>query len=135
MDFIRICNILFRILVFYVAFTFNCNSTRVFIILKVFDKAKKNVLLISLMHNLKYHHSYIHILFLNVIYTKLFIKEFIIFFRKYRLHHKPTQLHTNIPYPSVSIIKPLMGVDPHLLTNLETFFTMNYPKVRTYIYL
>lgn len=52
--------------------------------------------------------------------------------RKYRLHHKPTQLHTNIPYPSVSIIKPLLGVDPHLLTNLETFFTMNYPKVRSF---
>uniref|UniRef100_A0A336LLW1 ceramide glucosyltransferase n=1 Tax=Culicoides sonorensis TaxID=179676 RepID=A0A336LLW1_CULSO len=47
---------------------------------------------------------------------------------KYKLHKKPHLFQNDMPYPSVSILKPLMGVDPNLACNLETFFTMNYPK-------
>lgn len=50
-----------------------------------------------------------------------------IFYGKWRLHRKVSQLPNENPLPGVSILKPLMGVDYHLLSNLETFFTMNYP--------
>lgn len=47
---------------------------------------------------------------------------------KYRLHHKVQTIVSDEPaYPGVSILKPLMGVDPNLHSNLETFFTMRYP--------
>ena len=52
-------------------------------------------------------------------------------FRKWKLHRKVTKLPLETPYPGVSILKPLMGVDPNLFSNLETFFTMNYPVVST----
>lgn len=50
-------------------------------------------------------------------------------YRKYILHRKVCVQPTEIPLPGVSVIKPLMGVDPNLFGNLETFFTMNYPVV------
>ncbi|KAH8309383.1 ceramide glucosyltransferase [Drosophila kikkawai] len=47
---------------------------------------------------------------------------------RYKLHKKSCKLPTEAqPLPGVSILKPLMGVDPNLQHNLETFFTMDYP--------
>lgn len=57
-----------------------------------------------------------------------------IHFSKYKLHKKTHLLPNDVPYPSVSILKPLMGVDPNLVSNLETFFTMNYPTVSKYYF-
>jgi hypothetical protein len=54
-------------------------------------------------------------------------------FRKWKLHRKVTKLPSETPYPGVSILKPLMDVDPNLFSNLETFFTMNYPVVSTVV--
>lgn len=47
--------------------------------------------------------------------------------RKIKLHKKPCLLPRESPLPAVSILKPLMGGDPNLSQNLETFFTMQYP--------
>ena len=52
-------------------------------------------------------------------------------FRKWKLHRKSNKLPREEPYPPVSILKPLTGVDPNLFSNLETFFTMHYPVVKT----
>lgn len=51
-------------------------------------------------------------------------------FRKIKLHRKVCLQPRETPLPTVSILKPLMGVDPNLAQNLETFFTLSYPVVR-----
>lgn len=46
---------------------------------------------------------------------------------KWKLHKKVTKRSLEQPLPGVSILKPLLGVDPNLYGNLETFFTQDYP--------
>lgn len=46
---------------------------------------------------------------------------------KFKLHKKSCMFPNETPLPGVSIMKPLMGMDPNLEHNLETFFTMDYP--------
>ncbi|XP_065165538.1 ceramide glucosyltransferase [Atheta coriaria] len=52
-----------------------------------------------------------------------------IIYGKFRLHQKPKpQLGDAVPLPGVTILKPLLGIDSNLSSNLETFFKMDYPK-------
>lgn len=46
---------------------------------------------------------------------------------KWKLHRKIKKWPLELPLPGVSILKPLLGVDPSLYSNLETFFTQDYP--------
>lgn len=48
-------------------------------------------------------------------------------YSKWKLHRTVDRSPPEQPYPGISIIKPLTGIDPNLLSNLETFFTLDYP--------
>ena len=47
-----------------------------------------------------------------------------------KLHRVSDPLAKMDSLPGVTIVKPLMGVDPYLETNLESHFTLDYPKVQ-----
>ncbi|XP_031165389.1 ceramide glucosyltransferase [Sander lucioperca] len=55
--------------------------------------------------------------FMSIIYVRL------------HLHRKRSEVKQPFAQlAGVSLLKPLKGVDPNLISNLETFFTMDYPK-------
>ncbi|XP_068032818.1 ceramide glucosyltransferase isoform X1 [Anomalospiza imberbis] len=54
--------------------------------------------------------------FMSIIYTRL------------HLNKKATDKQPYSKLPGVSLLKPLKGVDPNLINNLETFFELDYPK-------
>ncbi|KAK3761370.1 hypothetical protein RRG08_024239 [Elysia crispata] len=51
-----------------------------------------------------------------------------IIYGKWKLSQKRT---VDVPeeLPGISIIKPLVGVDPNLFDNLETYFNLKYPQL------
>ncbi|KAF7237556.1 Ceramide glucosyltransferase [Varanus komodoensis] len=54
--------------------------------------------------------------FMSIIYTHLHLSK------------KATDKQPYSKLPGVSLLKPLKGVDPNLINNLETFFELDYPK-------
>ncbi|XP_071121172.1 ceramide glucosyltransferase-like [Mytilus galloprovincialis] len=51
-----------------------------------------------------------------------------IVYGKWKLSRKLTPVVPLEELPGVTILKPVVGVDPHLYENLETFFSIKYPQ-------
>lgn len=52
-----------------------------------------------------------------------------IIYVRLHLHKKRSEVKQPfVQLAGVSLLKPLKGVDPNLISNLETFFTLDYPK-------
>jgi len=51
-----------------------------------------------------------------------------ILYGKWKLHRRVDPPDPEKECPGVSVIKPLCGTDSLLLQNLETYFTLQYPK-------
>ncbi|MEQ2240302.1 hypothetical protein ILYODFUR_013322 [Ilyodon furcidens] len=65
-----------------------------------------------------------------VLFVVLWLMHFMsIIYVRLHLHKKRSEVKQ--PFAQVlgvSLLKPLKGVDPNLISNLETFFTLDYPK-------
>ncbi|XP_063227145.1 ceramide glucosyltransferase-like [Bacillus rossius redtenbacheri] len=80
------------------------------------------------MFPMRYIFHGLAVYFLLFLCVKWAIHLTAIFYGKWKLHRKTVPPSSEVPWPGVSIIKPLMWVDPNLYSNLETFFTQDYPK-------
>nr|QFF91232.1 ceramide synthase 5-like isoform 5 [Potamotrygon motoro] len=65
-----------------------------------------------------------------ILFIILWLMHFMsIIYGRLHLNKKTTDKQPYSKLPGVSLLKPLKGVDPNLISNLETFFELDYPKV------